>query len=186
MPDVLHVVIIFHDVDELLHQLDMLFVIQLLIVLRYHLDLSGDEGVLLAKFLGNGIEIVGSGVDGEHIAVGLKIVSAAVHGVHHDVIFLVVAVLIVDDQDTLLVEAPGHAAGSAQVAAELIEVVAHGACGTVAVVGHGLHDDSNTAGAVAFVGDGLVVITTACTGGLLQAALDVVVVSSVNCLFVIN
>ena len=33
MPDVLDIVIFFHDVDELFHQLDVLFVIQLLIVL---------------------------------------------------------------------------------------------------------------------------------------------------------
>ena len=46
MPDVLHIVIFFHDVDELFHELDVLFVIQLLIVLGNHLDLSGDEGVL--------------------------------------------------------------------------------------------------------------------------------------------
>ena len=39
VPDVLHIVIIFHDVDELFHQLDVLFGLQLLIVLGNHFDL---------------------------------------------------------------------------------------------------------------------------------------------------
>ena len=41
MPHVLDIVIIFHDVDELFHQLDVLFGLQLLIVLRNHFDLGG-------------------------------------------------------------------------------------------------------------------------------------------------
>ena len=41
VPDVLHIVIIFHDLDELFHQLDMLFAFQLLIVLRNHFDKYG-------------------------------------------------------------------------------------------------------------------------------------------------
>ena len=45
MPDVLHIVVIFHDLDELLHQLDVLFALQLLVVLGHHFDLSGHEGV---------------------------------------------------------------------------------------------------------------------------------------------
>ena len=43
VPDVLHVVIIFHGVDELLHH-DGLLLVQSLIVLGNHLDLGGDEG----------------------------------------------------------------------------------------------------------------------------------------------
>ena len=42
MPDVLDVVIIFHDFDHLFHQLDVLFALQLLIVLGNHFDLSGE------------------------------------------------------------------------------------------------------------------------------------------------
>lgn len=49
MPDVLDVVIIFHDVDELGHLLDLLLALQLLIVLGNHFDLSGDKGVKAAK-----------------------------------------------------------------------------------------------------------------------------------------
>ena len=44
VPDVLHIVVIFLDVDELLHLLDLLLGLQLLIVLRNHLDLGGNEG----------------------------------------------------------------------------------------------------------------------------------------------
>ena len=36
MPDVLDIVILFHDVDVLFHQLDVLFVIQFLVVLGDH------------------------------------------------------------------------------------------------------------------------------------------------------
>ena len=45
VPDVLHIVIVFHDLDELFHQLDVLFALQGLVVLGNHFDLSGDEGV---------------------------------------------------------------------------------------------------------------------------------------------
>ena len=54
VPDVLHIVIIFHDVDELLHQLDMILGLQLLIVLGDHLNLSGDEGVKMPPLRENG------------------------------------------------------------------------------------------------------------------------------------
>ena len=45
VPDVLHIVILFHNVDELFHQLDVLFALQLLIVLGNHFNLGGNEGV---------------------------------------------------------------------------------------------------------------------------------------------
>ena len=45
MPDVLHIVVIFHDLDELFHQLDVVLGLQLLVVLGNHFDLSGHEGV---------------------------------------------------------------------------------------------------------------------------------------------
>ena len=41
VPDVLNVIIIFHDVDQLFHQSNLLFGLQLLIVLGNHFDLSG-------------------------------------------------------------------------------------------------------------------------------------------------
>ena len=45
VPDVLHIVVIFHDLDELFHQLDVVLGLQLLVVLGNHFDLSGHEGV---------------------------------------------------------------------------------------------------------------------------------------------
>ena len=54
-------------------------------------------------------------------------------------------------------------------------MVAHGACGTVAVIGHGLHNHGHAAGAVTLVGDGLVIVAGAGAAGLLQHPLDVVV-----------
>ena len=51
VPDVLDIVIIFHDVDELLHQLDVLLALQLLIVLGNHFDLCGNESVLSVKLI---------------------------------------------------------------------------------------------------------------------------------------
>ena len=49
VPDVLHVVIIFHGVDELLHLGSLLFV-QRLVVLGDHLDLGGDKGEEIRTF----------------------------------------------------------------------------------------------------------------------------------------
>src|SRR5699024_386868 len=69
----------------------------------------------------------------------------------------------------------GHAAGGAQVAAELVKGVAHVGGGAVPVVGQGLHDHRHAGGAVAFVGDVLVVVVAAFPGGLLDNPVDVVV-----------
>ena len=175
MPDVLDVVVVLHDVQQLLHLGDLLLGLQLLIVLGNHLDLGGDEGVALGgQGIGHGVEVVGVGVDGEHIVLGLKVVGSAVHGIHHHGILFQLPFGVVDDQHALLVKGPADAAGGTQVAAELVEVMTHGTGGPVPVVGHGLHNDGHAAGAVAFVGDGLIVVPTG-TGSLLQATLDVVV-----------
>ena len=53
--------------------------------------------------------------------------------------------------------------------------MADAARGTVAVVGHGLDDDGDAAGAMALVGDGLVVVAAAGRGCFFEHALDVVV-----------
>ena len=57
----------------------------------------------------------------------------------------------------------------------LSKVVAHIGGGAVAVVGEGFHDHGHAAGAVAFVGDALIVVVVALAGGLLDDPLDVVV-----------
>ena len=44
MPDVLDVIVVFHSVDELFHLLGLILVLQLLIVLGNHFNLSGNEG----------------------------------------------------------------------------------------------------------------------------------------------
>ena len=64
MPDVLHVVVILHCVEELFHQLDILFGFELLVLRGDLLDLRGDERIaLLAERVRDGVEIVGIGVD---------------------------------------------------------------------------------------------------------------------------
>ena len=63
MPDGLHVVVIFHGVDKLLHHSSLLFALQLLIVLGDHLDLGGDESIL-AQARDNIVEVIGQRVDG--------------------------------------------------------------------------------------------------------------------------
>ena len=57
VPDVLHIVVIFHDVDELFHQLDVLFALQLLIVLR---DQRGRIPVFRTRFIIEGQQIPSS------------------------------------------------------------------------------------------------------------------------------
>ena len=49
VPDVLDVIVIFHGVDELLHH-DSLIVVQGLVVLGDHFDLSGDESRKIRTF----------------------------------------------------------------------------------------------------------------------------------------
>ena len=53
--------------------------------------------------------------------------------------------------------------------------MAHLTRGAVAVIGHGLNDDCNAGGTVAFVDDLLVVIGIACTERLINGALDIIV-----------
>jgi hypothetical protein len=50
VPDVLDIVIIFHDVDELFHQGHMLGAFQLLVVLGNHFDLSGKTLEIVGYF----------------------------------------------------------------------------------------------------------------------------------------
>ena len=64
--------------------------------------------------------------------------------------------LEIDDQ-TLLVEEPGDAAGFAHVAVALGEDAPHVGDGPVAVVGHDLYQHGDAAGTVALVGGLLVV-----------------------------
>ena len=92
VPDVLDVVIIFHDVDALFHQYHTAGVIQLLVVLRRQFDLGGNEGVLTPVGT-NSVEIIGSRVDGEHIAIGLKVVSAGYTDRYLTIVSVIVSVV---------------------------------------------------------------------------------------------
>ena len=174
MVDVLDIVVVLHDIDHLLHVLDVLWIGEGDVVLGHHLHLGGGEGVaLLLHGRHHGGEGVGISVDGEALLFGLEVSSAAVQSVHHH--HVLVQVLPLDDEHALLVKGPGHAAGGTQVATELIEVVAHLGGSAVTVVGEGLHDDGHAAGTVSLIGNGLVVVGVAGAQGLLNGTLDVVV-----------
>ncbi len=71
-------------------------------------------------------------------------------------------------------EHPGHAALLAQVAVVFAEDVAHLGNGAVLVVGHGLDQDGHAAGAVALVGEFLVIDPLQLAGAALDGFLDVV------------
>ena len=74
VPDVLDVVVVLENVEHLFHVGDVLGLIELLIVLRDHLDLRGFELVaLVLERLGDVVEVVGVGVDGEAASSSLSI-----------------------------------------------------------------------------------------------------------------
>ena len=133
------------------------------------------------EVLGDGGDVVGVGVDGVDLSVGLHVGGAGLERVLHHLVLVYIAVLVVDDDDALLIEAPAHAAGLTHVAAVLVKGVTHVARGAVAVVGHGLDYDGDAARAVALVGHGLVVIRAAGAESLVYRALDVVV-GHIRCL----
>src|SRR5699024_288175 len=138
-----------------------------------HSHIGGDEGVaLLFQGIADSAEVVRIGGDLGSILAGVEVLGTGIQRVHHGLIG--VFVLQVEDDDALLVEEEAHAAHVAQVAAELVEVVAHVGSGTVAVVGQGLDHDCDAAGAVAFVGDGFVLGAVAALSAL-DGTLDVVV-----------
>ena len=59
MPDVLHIVIVIEEVQHLFHVGDVLFLLQLLVILGDHLDLGGGEMVALGgEGVGHGVEVV--------------------------------------------------------------------------------------------------------------------------------
>ena len=176
VPDVLHVVVVLHEVDHLGHVLDVVLIGELDVVLGDHLDGGAGKDIALAlQGGGDGVEVIRGGGDLEHIAVGGEVLRAAVQGVHHDGLLVQVALLVVDDDDALLVEAPADAAGGAQVPTVLVEEVADLGGGAVAVVGEGLHDDGHAAGTIALVDHLLEVLSAAGPQGLVDGALDVVI-----------
>ena len=173
---ILHVLVVVEHVEQLFHVLDVLVALELHVGLRDKADVRADEGVvLLLEGLDDVVERVGVGRDLEDVILGVEIVGTGVERIHHDGILVVVAVLVVDDDDTLAVERPADAALRAHALAVLIEVVADLRRGALAVVGQCLDDDGHAAGAVALVGDGLVVVGVARAERLVDGAFDVVV-----------
>ena len=173
---VLDVLVVVEHVEQLFHVLDVLVALELHVGLRDEADVRADEGVvLLLEGLDDVVERVGVGRDLEDVILGVEIVGTGVERIHHDGILVVVAVLVVDDDDALAVERPADAALRAHALAVLIEVVADLRCGALAVVGQRFDDDSHTAGAVTLIGDGLVVVGVARAERLVDGALDVVV-----------
>ena len=156
--------------------LDVLLARELDVGLRDEADVGAGKGVALGFKRGDDIvEGVGIGGDLKHGTVGGEVGCARLERVHHDGVLIVVAVLVVDDDDALAVERPAHAALRAHALAELVEVVADLGRGALAVIGQRLDDDGDAAGAVALVGDGLVVVRVAGAERLVDGALDVVV-----------
>ena len=173
---ILHVLVVVEHVEQLFHVLDVLVALELHVGLRDKADVRADEGVvLLLESLDDVVERVGVGRDLEDVILGVEIVGTGVERIHHDGVLVVVSVLVVDDDDALAVERPADAALRAHALAVLIEVVADLRRGALAVVGQCLDDDGHAAGAVALVGDGLVVVGVARAERLVDGAFDVVV-----------
>ena len=176
MPDILDIVVVLKHIEHLGDILDIILVGELdVAVLGKHLNLSGEKLIALCdNGFCNGGNIVGLCVHDKSLAVGLKVVSACVKGLHHDGVLVKLLILVVDDDNALLIERPRNAVCCAHVSAVLIKVVANFACGTIAVIGHSLNDYGNAVRAVAFVNDLLVVVGIACTECFVDA-LNVIV-----------
>lgn len=114
----------------------------------------------------------GAGGDLGGVLACIKVIGTGVQRIHHQLIG--VLVLEIDDDDALLGEHEADAAHLAQVAAELVKVMAHIGRGAVAVVGQGLDHDGDAAGAVTLIGDCLILGLVAALGAL-DNALDVIV-----------
>ena len=176
MPDVLDVVVFLELLQQQPHHLDLVGVGQGDIVVRDHLDLGGIKGIPLAlERFQHAAESGRFAGDLDGAVLHREVVGAGVHDVLHHLVLGIGLFLVVDDEDALLLEAEGNAAGGAHVAAELVEQVADVARGAVFVVGQRLDDDRDPAGAVALVGVVLVAVLAAFAGRLFDDPLDVVV-----------
>ena len=176
MPDVLDIVVVLQHINELLHILQVALIREGDVVLGHHGDIGREEGVaLVLQCFDHSVEVIGLAADFHNHAVGLEVGSAGLQSVHHHGVLVQFLILIVNDNNALLIEAPGHTALCAQIAVALIKSVADFGSGTLTVVGQSVHDYGHAAGAVALIGDGLEVLRAAGTQGLVDGALDVVV-----------
>ena len=102
----------------------------------------------------------------------IEVIGTGVQRIHHQLIGILV--LEIDDDDALLGEHEANAAHLAQIATELVKVVAHVGSRAVAVIGQGLDHNGDAAGAITLIGDCLILGLVA-TLGALDDTLDVVV-----------
>ena len=173
VPDVLDIIIVFQRIQQLAHQLQLVGVGQAGGGHGHHGQIVGEDLVaLLLHGLDHSRIVLGIGGDLGCILAGIEVLGTSIQSIHHSLVGILIFQR--DVNDTLLTEQEAHAAHSTQIAAVLVEVVAQVGSGTVAVVGQGLHHDSNAAGAVAFVGDCFVLGLIAALS-LLDDALDVIV-----------
>ncbi len=163
MPDVLDVIVIVQSIQQLAHLLQLIGVGQAGGGHGHHGQIVGEDLVaLLLQSLDDSGVVLGVGGDlGASSLASKSSAPASSASIMASSASLSSREMI---DDTLLGEHEGHAAHRAQVAAVLIEVVAQVGSGTVAVVGQGLDHDSHAAGAVALVGDGLVLGLVAALG----------------------
>ncbi|CAN3971016.1 30S ribosomal protein S18, partial [Dysosmobacter welbionis] len=84
--------------------------------------LRAGEGVALPlQGLHHIVESVGVAGDLQGGTVGLKVGGTGLQSVHHDGVFVQLALLVVNDDDALLVKGPADAALGTQVAVALVE-----------------------------------------------------------------
>ena len=173
MPGVLDIIIVVQGVQQLAHLDELIGVGQRGGGGRHLRHVGGDELVaLLFQRFADGGEVLGAGGDLGGVLACIEVIGTGVQRIHHQLIGILV--LEIDDDDALLGEHEADAAHLAQVAAELVKVMAHIGRGAVAVVGQGLDHDGDAAGAVTLIGDCLILGLVAALGAL-DNALDVIV-----------
>ncbi len=181
MINVHNVIVLFELFDEKIHKLDIIFALE-----------SNGCGCLLGLVCGkdlvaccseiflNAVNIVGFGGDDENIPLCLEVCSACFESLLHQLIFVNVAVLVIDNDLTDVGKEVANATGLTHVAVVFGEVGAHVTCGTVAVVGGCGYDNGNTCGTVALIRNFFIVLATAAKR-LFNTTLNVIV-GNVVCL----
>ena len=94
---------------------------------------------------------------------------------HHQIVRFHIAFFFIDDDLTLLIEHKGYTARCANVAVALCERASDVGSGTVLVIGQGIDDDCDSAGAIAFVSNIFVINVADVAGSLLNSSFNGVV-----------
>ena len=154
VPDVLDIVVVVEHIEHLLELGVAVLVLELGVGVGDHFQFSGSEGVSeLFELISDSGEILGLGVDGEHIVVCLKVRCSDLKRVAHNGVFVLFEFLALDHEHAFAVEHEAYATLCAHIAAKLVKVVSDLARGSVAVVGQRLDDDRDAADAVALIGE---------------------------------